>query len=162
MSNPMENKWSTYAPAVVSVITFLVYFTTMSRGVMPIDSGELAASQYTLGISHPSGYPLFNLIGYLWSKIPIGSVIFRLNLLCAIWVALANFFLIKTALIVLYHFLPSVVYVKGPKKNKPIAIKQEFHPFPALVSAISGVLMIAFCKTWWVQSAGVEVYSLQM
>ena len=160
----MGQRFEKYAPLVTSLFTFIVYLFTMSRGVMPIDAGELAASQYTLGISHPSGYPLFNLVGFLWSQLPIGSVIFRLNLLCAIWVALANFFMVKTAFLILKHsFIPApAAKSAGNKKNQEIAVKTGA-PVPLqLIAAISGILVVAFCKTWWIQSAGVEVYSLQI
>jgi hypothetical protein len=152
-----------YSPLISSLFTLVIYILTMSRGVMPIDAGELAASQYYFGVSHPSGYPLFNLVGFLWSKIPIGSVIFRLNLLCAIWVALANFFLVKTAFIIIKNSfrLPKQSQKPGSKKQTPVEVK-----LPSLilqmVASLSGVLMIAFCKTWWIQSAGVEVYSLHI
>jgi hypothetical protein len=159
--NPALQK---YAPLISSVFTFIIYLLTMSRGVMPIDAGELAASQYTFGISHPSGYPLFNLVGFLWSKLPIGSVIFRLNLLCAIWVALANFFMVKTAFLVLKNsFIAPVVQKKPAGKGAPaIGEKPQPSALLQLLAAISGIMVIAFCRTWWIQSGGVEVYSLHM
>lgn len=159
----MNQQLYKFSPLLASVMSLVVYLLTMSRGVMPIDAGELAASQYTLGISHPSGYPLFNIIGFLWSKLPIGSVIFRLNLLCAIWVAIANFFLIKTALLILNH---SFKQTNSPKKNNQKITEKKsdensHHPLH-LIASIAGVLMIGFCTTWWIQSAGVEVYSLHL
>lgn len=160
----MNSKIEKFGPIVTSVITLIVYMLTMSRGVMPIDAGELAASQYTLGISHPSGYPLFNLIGFLWSKLPIGSVIFRLNLLCAIWVALANFFLIKTAFVVLKNLIPSApVEKKGSqKKDAQQVTPKPISNIPWILASVSGILILAFTRTWWIQSAGVEVYSLHI
>ncbi len=154
-----------YGPLIASILTLIVYIITLSRGTMPIDAGELAASQYYLGISHPSGYPLFNLIGFIWSKIPIGSVIFRLNLLCAIWVALANFFLIKTTFIVISKsfFKTKPIEKENNKKGAPAKTKEL--PLSTLlitIASITGVLLIAFCKTWWIQAAGVEVYSLHV
>src|SRR5687767_8962684 len=136
----------------------------MSRGVMPIDAGELAASQYYFGISHPSGYPLFNLIGFLWSKIPIGSVIFRLNLLCAIWVALANFFMVKTAFVFIKNSFLSKPQVKVQSGKKTVAAEPSaiHSPFLMLIASCSGILILAFIRVWWVQSAGVEVYSLHV
>jgi len=154
-----------YGPFFSSLITLIVYVITMSRGVMPIDAGELAASQYYLGIAHPSGYPLFNLIGFVWSKIPIGSVIFKLNLLCGIYVSLANFFLIKTAFIVISKVFIKKTITQKETSKKSSATKKEEPPISTLlvtISAITGVLLIAFCKTWWIQAAGVEVYSLHI
>jgi len=162
----LKDKLIKFTPAIAAVFSFIVYLFTMSRGVMPIDAGELAASQYTLGISHPSGYPLFNILGFLWSKIPVGNVILRLNILCALYVALANFFLIKTSYVLLIYS-PVQKLMKAPatttKKQQPAAttVIQTF-PLLALICSISGVLIIGFSKTWWIQSAGVEVYSLHI
>ncbi len=160
----MNNSLQRYAPLITSLFTLIIYLLTMSRGIMPIDAGELATSQYTLGISHPSGYPLFNILGFLWSKIPIGTVIFRLNLLCAIWVALANFFLVKTAFLILKN-----AFVPKPPVKKPTTKNATNAPSPQpkslmleLIASISGILVLAFCRTWWIQSAGVEVYSLHI
>ncbi|MEO0074320.1 MAG: DUF2723 domain-containing protein, partial [candidate division WOR-3 bacterium] len=43
-----------------------------------IDSGELAAGCYLLNILHPTGYPLYTMLGRLASLVPLGSVVNRL------------------------------------------------------------------------------------
>src|SRR5690606_14568872 len=71
-------------------IAFIVYLTTIAPSVIQIDTGELAAVQSTLGIAHPTGYPLFTILGYLFSLIPLPfSKIFQLNLLTAIYCSAA-------------------------------------------------------------------------
>ena len=63
-----------------------LYYLTLENGVMQIDSGELATVQYTLGTAHPTGYPLFTLLGYLFSHIPTGlRPIYQLNLVSLIY-----------------------------------------------------------------------------
>ena len=67
-----------------SLITVLFvaegYLFTIAPGVVQIDSGELATVQATLGIAHPTGYPLFTLIGYLFLKLPLPfTKIFQAN-----------------------------------------------------------------------------------
>jgi hypothetical protein len=54
-----------------------------------IDAGELAAAAHTFGIPHPTGYPLFVVLAGLWSQLPFGSVIVRLNAFSALATALA-------------------------------------------------------------------------
>ncbi len=49
---------------------------TMNLG----DAAEFIASNYVLGVSHPPGYPLYGLIGHIFSLLPIGSVAWRVNL----------------------------------------------------------------------------------
>lgn len=50
---------------MLNAILLLVYGSTMSHTLQEIDAGELAAVQYLPGIAHPSGYPLFTLLGFL-------------------------------------------------------------------------------------------------
>jgi hypothetical protein len=52
------------------LILFIIYLITLAPSVVQIDAGELAAVQATLGIAHPTGYPLFTIIGFLFSKLP--------------------------------------------------------------------------------------------
>ena len=51
----------------ISIVAFIVYVRTLCPTVDFIDSGELATVAYTLGIAHPTGYPLFTLVGWIFS-----------------------------------------------------------------------------------------------
>lgn len=65
-------------------LAFAVYAAGASPTIYVGDSGELAAAVHTLGIPHPSGYPLYVLAGKLWTlACPIGSVAYRLGLFSA-------------------------------------------------------------------------------
>ena len=55
----------------IAVTAGIVYGFTLAPSVVHIDSGELAAVQSTLGIAHPTGYPLFTILGYLFLRIPL-------------------------------------------------------------------------------------------
>jgi len=59
----------------------ILYSFTLSTSLGPGDSGELTAVAYRLGVAHPPGYPLFTLLGHLFTLIPSGSIAFRTNLL---------------------------------------------------------------------------------
>ena len=63
--------------------TFLVYAWGACRTIYVGDSGELVAAVHLLGIPHPSGYPLYVLLGKLWTLVPFGSVAFRMSLFSA-------------------------------------------------------------------------------
>ncbi|MEE2779189.1 MAG: DUF2723 domain-containing protein [Myxococcota bacterium] len=54
------------------------------------DSGELGAAFGGLGVGHPTGFPLFSALGYVFSLLPVGSLAFRLALLSAVSVGLAT------------------------------------------------------------------------
>jgi tetratricopeptide (TPR) repeat protein len=66
----------------------LVYALGACPTIYVGDSGELVAAVHTLGIPHPSGYPLYVLLGKLWSVVlPIGSVAYRMSLFSALCAA---------------------------------------------------------------------------
>ena len=70
------------------LLTFLVYWMTLAPGVYGFDSAELATGVFTQGIVHPPGYPLYLLIGKLFTFLPIRDVAYRLNLMSAFFAAL--------------------------------------------------------------------------
>ncbi len=61
------------------------------------DSGDLLAASATLGIPHPTGYPLFVLLGRLATFLPLGTMAFRINLIAALAGALSVYFLTRLA-----------------------------------------------------------------
>ncbi len=58
-----------------------VYLLTISHGIGFGDAGTLAAAATSLGIPHPPGFPAFVILGHLFSLIPVGSNLFRLQML---------------------------------------------------------------------------------
>jgi len=115
------------------VLTLTVYVSTLCPTVYWGDGGELAAAAYTLGIAHPTGYPVWCLIGKLWTLIfPFGSIAWRLGVMSAIFGAMASVMLFGCCR---YLGMPRVV---------------------ALMSAG----LFAFSFTFWQQCIQVETYSL--
>jgi hypothetical protein len=57
------------------------------------DCGDVIASSYILGNCHPTGYPLYLVLGKLLAALPAGDVAFRYNLLSAVSAAGAVFVL---------------------------------------------------------------------
>jgi tetratricopeptide (TPR) repeat protein len=82
---------------------FLVLWEILLRAenpdLMSDDSGEMIAGSWTLGLPHPPGYPLFDLLGRLFSFVPVGSIAFRYNLFSALLGLGAVLFTAKTALL---------------------------------------------------------------
>lgn len=121
---------------------FVVSLQTLAPTVGFIDSGELAAVAITLGIAHPTGYPLFTIVGRLFSLVPVaGEEIVRLNILSAVNVATG---------IVLFFFFLLEFLDNGKKKNS------------GLIAASFSSLSLAFSQTVWSQAVVVEVYSLHI
>lgn len=143
-----------------SLIVFIIYLFTLAPSVIQIDSGELAAVQATLGIAHPTGYPLFTLVGYLFLKIPLPfTKIFQANLLAAIWCSLSIFFFVKSVEIIFNNLKQNNLAQKTKQRIK--IFETGFTKDQVLISIYTGAFYLAFSKTFWMQSTSVEVYSLQ-
>lgn len=55
---------------LVSSIGMGVYLSTLYPSIAGGDSGELVAESCHLGVSHPPGYPLFNMIVHWVTRLP--------------------------------------------------------------------------------------------
>jgi len=51
---------------IAAFLSFLVYLKTLAPGVTTGDSGELITAAVTLGIPHPTGYPLYVILGRIF------------------------------------------------------------------------------------------------
>lgn len=139
----VKNK--TYVAAITLwVIIFSVYLKTLAPTVGFIDSGELSTVALTLGIAHPTGYPLFTLLCKVFTMLPIsGDEIVRLNIFSAL--------LTSTAAVIFFFFI--IELLKIFKKEKKDSI---------LTASFLSTLILAFSKTFWTQAVSIEVYSLHL
>jgi hypothetical protein len=126
----------------------------MCRSVGFTDSGELAAVVSTLGIAHPTGYPLFTVLGRCVIMIPSSvEEIIRLNIFASVLTAIAVSIFFKTTLV-----LRRSVAIFQPKRLKQRDTND--HRF-ILASAIAS-LVVGFSSTFWSQSTNLEVYALHL
>ncbi|MEO8167274.1 MAG: DUF2723 domain-containing protein, partial [bacterium] len=140
---------------LVALFAFIVYLKTLAPSVTFIDSGELAAVASTLGIAHPTGYPLFTLLGWIFSRLPIASeVIVRLNIMAAFFCAAGIFFFYH-----LVHFVLTGVFGRNTALKFS---KKETLPVAIRASSAGAALLLAFSETYWAQAVAIEVYSLHV
>lgn len=86
LSRPIERPTvSATNAAVITVfaVALGVYVRTLLPGSSFGDWGEMQLIPAQLGVPHPTGYPLYVLIGKAFSLLPIGSVAYRADLLSA-------------------------------------------------------------------------------
>lgn len=78
-------------------LAFSMYLLTLAPTVYNLDSAELTTAAATDGLVRATGYPLYLLLGWLWSWLPVGDAGYRLNLFSAfngaLTVALASLIL---------------------------------------------------------------------
>src|SRR5437588_516850 len=53
-----------------ALVAFAVYLRTLAPSVPPGDSPDLITAAVVLGVPHPPGYPLFTILGHLFSLVP--------------------------------------------------------------------------------------------
>ncbi|MBI2620517.1 MAG: DUF2723 domain-containing protein, partial [Ignavibacteriales bacterium] len=142
-----------YLPWMIGVVSFIVYLTTMNPTVSFIDTGELAAVAATLGIPHPTGYPLFTILGRLVTMIPIPvEPILALNIFGGLVTAasVALFYQLAVTFSTSSLFFPLTSRKKGAQENVVIG------------TSVAGAFTLGFSTTFWAQSVAIEVYSLHL
>lgn len=126
-------RWVGRSGLVAAAPAFLAYLATLAPGVYGFDSAELATGAYTLGIVHPSGYPLYLVLSRLFMFLPIGTIAFRANLFSAVLGALTVALLFR------------------------LLLRLSGSMFASLVGSLS----VAFAIGFWRMAIVAEVYTLQ-
>jgi Protein of unknown function (DUF2723) len=78
-----------WTAAAVFVIAFGVFLRTLLPADGFWDTAEAQTVPHTLSIFHPTGFPTYAMLGWLWSQIPLGDVAWRMNAFSAICIALS-------------------------------------------------------------------------
>lgn len=113
------------------VVSLTLYLRTLAPSLLYGDSAEFQTIAYTLGIGHPTGYPVYILLAKLFTLLPWGEVAYRVNLCSACCAALTV----------------SFVYL--------IARKLGAELIPALYSA----LLLTIAPLFWKNACIAEIYA---
>jgi len=144
--------------AAISIIALVVYSITLCPTVNFIDSGELATDVYTLGIAHPSGYPMFTIVEWIFSHVPFGlRIIYQLNLLAALFCAGALFFFFRFFVLV----MNVIFHAKPVFDGSSVKVTEKILVY-VFLPAIFGTLVLGFSGTYWAQALSIEVYPLHL
>ncbi len=68
---------------VVFCLPLLIYTLTLAPTIYNLDSAELTTAVASNGIVRATGYPLYLLLGKIWSLLPVGDIGYRMNLFSA-------------------------------------------------------------------------------
>lgn len=151
----VRNKIKLLFAGLSFAVSFIVYILTLAPGVFFVDSGELAVACIKLGIAHPTGYPLFTILGRVFSLIPSSEPIFILNFSSALFssIAVLIFFYLVSFFISLTDRFEKI----NPKKKK----KNIFIPETVnYMISFSSSLILAFSFSFWNTANSIEVYNL--
>ena len=129
----------------VIVVALVVYARTLAPtltwGHHGSDGGDLVTAVATAGVPHPTGYPTYTLLGRLFLLIPWGDAAHRINLMSAVFAALAAGLLYLILLRTFRLF-----------KAQPPGLTARF--------AAAAALSFAFAPLFWSQAVIAEVYTL--
>lgn len=142
-----------------SLSALAVYVLTLCPTTNFIDSGELATVASTLSIAHPTGYPLFTLLAWMFAHVPLGlRTIVQLNLMAAVFCSLGLFFFFRFLVFFLSKFSSAGSATSSVDRSAVTerAIVQVFVP------ALLGTVILAFSETFWSQAVAIEVYSVHV
>ena len=121
------------APAALVFVSMLgLYLAGLAPGLLWGDSAEMQILAGIGGVAHPTGYPLFTLVGRLFTALPFKDEAWRANLVSA-WFAAATLAL-----------LAGVLVRRGL----------------AAWAAVAGALAWGLSFTFWSTAQRCEVYSL--
>lgn len=131
-----------YMAGATFLLSFIVYALTMTPEICAGDSGELTTAIYNLGAAHPPGYPLYTMLGKVFTYLPLNSVAFRVNLLSVFFGALTIPFLYLLIMRLMHRGADATLLWRD-----------------RLIS-FGAALAFAFSSTMWSQAVIAEVYTL--
>jgi hypothetical protein len=124
----------------IATVALVVYLLTLAPGLTSAnfgaDGGDLIAAARTLGVPHPSGYPTYTLLAWLFTQLPVGVIAFRVNLFSAVCAAAAVGLFFATA----QRLIPAKEY--------------------PLLLPVAASFSLAFSTLLWSQAVISEVYAL--
>jgi len=143
ISQRLKRRIDLVVAVLLGMASLAVYVKTAAPTLLMADPAEFQLASYTLGIAHPTGYPLYLIVGWLWSHLlPLGDPAYRINLLSAGFAACA-----------VGLFYPLALSVQRRALQTP---PQTLTRLVAVVAALT----LSFSRTFWSQAVRAEVYAL--
>lgn len=146
-----HSKMNNALAALIFVVSFLTYMSTIAPTTSFWDCGEFIACSYILGVPHPPGAPLYVLMGRLFSMMPsfiAEDVGLRVNIMSPL---ISAFSVMLTYLIIVRLLL---VW-----REKPQTWMDKLIVYG---SGVIGSLAFAFSDSQWFNSVEAEVYAGSM
>jgi len=142
------------ALGITTLAALAGYVYTLAPSVTLEDSGEFLTAAHQLGVPHPPGYPIWAICAWIWQQvIPFGNIAWRINLMSAVFSALAaglaTLLISKSG-----HVMASKVGFLQKLANPRLPDRI------VLASSVAAGLMIAFSPVMWSQAVIAEVYGL--
>ncbi|MEZ4730884.1 MAG: DUF2723 domain-containing protein [Caldilineaceae bacterium] len=126
---------------------FSLYAVTAAPSLVAFydDSLEFQLVGPIFGIAHPTGYPLYVILGGLWSRVlfPVGNWSWRMNLFSALAAATT----VMLLFLLTQRFIQQITQAKTPSA-------------PTLWPGLAAAITFGLSPVWWSQATIAEVYAL--
>jgi len=133
----IQTGWSCLA----GLLAFAIYWLTLAPTLQVADAGEQITAAHFMGISHPTGTPLYLLLMKFWESVfPFGTIVWRMNLL--------NALLSAVAVGILSHRILRLSLTWGASRGR------------AGLLAMCLSLTLAYSQTFWYESVAASSYVL--
>ena len=134
------SRWDTILAAALGLLALALYVRTLAPGLLDGDAGEFQFAAWGFGLAHPTGYPLYLILGGVWQH---GLALFGAD---PAW-ALNLFSAVTAALTVALLFVTMRKIIPGPA-----GVSRGVALFSAALFAVN--------PTVWSQALIAEVYAL--
>ncbi|MFZ4776546.1 MAG: protein O-mannosyl-transferase family [Terrimicrobiaceae bacterium] len=127
------------------LVSFAVYAWTAAPNVTLLDSGEFIVAAQHFGVPHPTGYPLWTLLAWLFQLLPLGNAAWEINIFSGFCGGLAVG--LTTAL---------------TRSSLRWLMQEALDQWQGLLTIVSVTcgLLFAFSFSMWSQATIAEVYTL--
>ncbi|MEM8927295.1 MAG: DUF2723 domain-containing protein [Bacteroidota bacterium] len=142
-------KWNVTIGWLLFVNALITYTLTVEPTVSFWDTGEYIATAAKLGVAHPPGAPLFQMIGAVFSIFAIGQgkIAFMVNYVSCLSSALTVLFLFWT----ITNLTSKMVSKDGTSNSKSLIV---------LGSGLVGALSFTYSDSFWFNATETEVYAM--
>lgn len=131
---------------IAGAISMALYAYTVSPSVGLLDAGEFMVAAENFGVPHPTGYPLWTILTWLFQLLPLGNAAWEINLFSSVCGALA----VAVTGTLLCNILRW--YFDGEDTGR-------FKWLPPIIS-LAFALLLAVSESMWSQATITEVYTL--
>lgn len=132
--------------AVAALISLGVYIWSAAPNVTLLDSGEFIVAAQHFGVPHPTGYPIWTILNWLFLLLPLGNAAWEVAIFSGLCASLAVGLCAALLSNIQWWYLEG--RLAGPLRFLP----------PVIALAFS--LMLAFSQSMWSQAVIAEVYAL--
>ncbi len=130
---------------LAAAVAMVVYAWTAAPSVTLLDSGEFIVAAQHFGVPHPTGYPLWTLLAWLFQLLPLGNAAWEIALFSGVCGALA------VGLATMLTRNTCVWMADGSPTPRPLL---------ASIASVAFGLVFAFSLSMWSQAVIAEVYTL--